>query len=82
MLLSLPAVALGLATVGHVYAQGLGAGSPQYNYIYQYPVPLPPIAQPLFSIDNNGTTVDYYSLTIESFTKQVYPNLGPASLTG
>lgn len=30
----------------------------------------------------NGQTVQYYTCTIEPFTQQVYPNLGPAHLTG
>lgn len=61
---------------------GQGAGSPQYNYMYQVALPIPPIAQPIFSVEEQGTIVDYYSITIEDFTQQVYPNLGPAHLTG
>ncbi|QIW97104.1 hypothetical protein AMS68_002622 [Peltaster fructicola] len=80
MSLIFSALALGLAAVTPVLGQG--AGSPAYNYMYQYPLPIPSIAQPIFSIQQNGTYVDYYTITIEDFTQQVYPNLGPAHLTG
>ena len=30
----------------------------------------------------DGQTIQFYTSTVESFTKQIYPNLGPAHLTG
>lgn len=71
-------LALGLAAV----ANGQGAGSPAYNYMYQFPLPIPPIAQPIFSTTHDGIPVDFFTIEIKDFTQQVYPNLGPAHLTG
>ena len=73
-------LALSAMLFAPVIAQG--AGSPQYNYMYQKPLPIPEIAKPIFTVDSNGTTVEYYSVTVESFTQQVYPNLGPAHMIG
>ena len=46
-------LAFGLAAVSQVAAQpgpfsgaGQTAGSPAYNYMYQFPLPIPPVAQP------------------------------------
>ena len=50
--------------------------------MFQYPLPIPPVATPEFTKDIDGRTIDFYSLTIEAFDKQVYPDLGPAHLTG
>ena len=61
---------------------GKSAGSPAYNYMYQYPLPIPPVAVPEFEETVDGRTVQFYSTTIEPFTAQIYPNLGPAHLTG
>lgn len=78
---SLSSALLGLlAAATLVRAQG--AGSPKYNYMYQYPLPIPPIAQPQFSVNQDGTIVDYFYIAIEDFTQQIYPNLGPAHMTG
>lgn len=56
--------------------------SPAYNYMFQYPLPIPPVATPEFSKDVDGRTVDFYSLKIEAFEKQIYPDLGPARMIG
>ena len=65
---------------------GSGAGaasiSPAYDWIFEYPLPIPPVAQPKYSEKVKGANIRYYELTIESFEKQVYPNLGPAHFTG
>ena len=61
---------------------GKSAGSPAYNYMYQKPLPIPSIAVPDFEETVDGRTVQFYSTTIEPFTAQVYPNLGPVHLTG
>ncbi|KAK5132087.1 hypothetical protein LTR08_000337 [Meristemomyces frigidus] len=50
--------------------------------MFQYPLPVPPIAQPDFEETVDGRSVQFYSATVEPFTAQVYPNLGPAHLTG
>lgn len=56
--------------------------SPAYNYLFQYPLPIPSLAQPELSKTVNGRIVDFYSLNIEPFEAQIYPDLGPAHLTG
>ena len=61
---------------------GNSAGSPTYNYMYQYPLPIPSIATPEFEETVDGRNVQFYNVTIEPFTQQVYPNLGPAHLVG
>lgn len=61
---------------------GQSAGSPTYNYIFQYPVPIPPIATPISTQTINGKTVQFFETTIQPFQQQVYPNLGPANLVG
>ena len=64
---------------------GNGAGaapiSPAYDWLFDYPLPIPPLAQPKYSKNINGQSIRYYELTIESYEHQVYPNLGPAHLT-
>ncbi|KAK5767356.1 hypothetical protein LTS12_002509 [Elasticomyces elasticus] len=85
-------LAIGLAAVSQVSAQrgglprwrgsGQSAGSPAYNYMYQNPLPIPAVAVPDFTDVFDGRTVQFYTCTIEPFTKQVYPNLGPAHMTG
>jgi len=61
---------------------GQSAGSPAYPWIFQKPLPIPPIAQPKFTETVNGVPIQFYETTIQSFSKQVYPNLGPANLVG
>lgn len=56
--------------------------SPAYNYMFQYPLPIPPVIQPEFTKEVNGRSVDFYTLNIESFDAQIYPDLGPAHLIG
>lgn len=56
--------------------------SPAYNYMFQYPLPIPPVATPEFSKDVDGRTVDFYSLKVEALEKQIYPDLGPARMIG
>ncbi|KAH7309875.1 Cupredoxin [Stachybotrys elegans] len=64
--------------------------SPEYKFIYQKPLPIPPALQPATNslmnrkVKNpiNGKDIWYYELEIKSFTQQVYPNLGPAQLVG
>lgn len=62
--------------------QGHSAGSPTYDYMFEVPLPMGSIAQPKYTQTVNGIPIDYYEVTIESFEQQVYPNLGPAHLTG
>lgn len=61
---------------------GRTAGSPEYKWLYQYPLPIPDVAQPMFTEMVNGIPIEYYETTIEPFQQQVYPNLGPANLIG
>jgi len=60
---------------------GQTAGSPAYP-LYSAALPIPPVAQPLFTETINGTAIQYYEATIQSFQKQIYPNLGKANLVG
>ncbi|KAH9825623.1 Multicopper oxidase [Teratosphaeria destructans] len=94
-------LALGLATIHHVYGTPYGrgnsaqaaapsnwrgagqtAGSPAYNYMFQFPCPIPEVAEPEYTQTIGGRTIQFYSSTVEPFTKQIYPNLGPAHLVG
>ncbi|KAK0842126.1 hypothetical protein LTS02_016602 [Friedmanniomyces endolithicus] len=79
-------LALGLAAASQVSAQWRGAGrtagSPAYNYMFQNALPIPAVAVPDFTEEFGGRTVQFYTCAIESFTKQIYPNLGPAHMTG
>ncbi|KAK3112566.1 hypothetical protein LTR53_011038 [Teratosphaeriaceae sp. CCFEE 6253] len=81
-------LAIGLASISSANAlgrwrgAGQSAGSPAYNYMFKYPLPVPEVAQPDYTEVFNGRTVQFYSCVIEPFTKQVYPNLGPAHMTG
>lgn len=61
---------------------GKSAGSPDYPWLFEYPLPIPPVAQPSFTEVVNGVPIQYYETTIEPFQQQVYPNLGPANLVG
>lgn len=61
---------------------GKSAGSPTYNYIFQKELPIPQVAQPMFTENIDGRTIQYYETTVESFQQQVYPDLGPANLVG
>ncbi|KAK3367420.1 Cupredoxin [Lasiosphaeria ovina] len=58
--------------------------SPVYNYLYQFPLPIPPIKAPTATITNPVTNnpIDYYEIYIKSFTQRVYPNKGDATLIG
>ncbi|KAK0612632.1 Cupredoxin [Bombardia bombarda] len=58
--------------------------SPVYNFLYQFPLPIPPVKTPAMTITNpvTGNPIDYYEINIHSLTQQVYPNLGPATLVG
>ncbi|KAK6851992.1 hypothetical protein PG995_012117 [Apiospora arundinis] len=59
-------------------------GSPEYPLIYRNPLPIPPIKQPKMTMTNpvTGKDIWYYELETRPFNQQVYPNLGPARLTG
>lgn len=61
---------------------GKSAGSPDYPWLFEHPLPIPEVAQPLFTETVNGIPIQYYETTIEPFQQQVYPNLGPANLIG
>ncbi|KAK4183512.1 putative bilirubin oxidase precursor [Podospora australis] len=55
-----------------------------YTWLYQFPLPIPPVKQPKQTITNPVTNnpIDYYEVTINQFTQQVYPGKGPATLVG
>ncbi|KAK4634969.1 Bilirubin oxidase [Fulvia fulva] len=61
---------------------GKSAGSPEYKWIFENPLPIPEIAQPAFTETINGRQVQYYESEIKPFEQQVYPNLGTAKLIG
>lgn len=58
-----------------------GQISPSYDWIFQYPLPIPPIAQPKYTEEVDGKTIRYYEMTIEAYDHEVYPGLGPAHLS-
>lgn len=58
------------------------ASSPPYTWLYEYPLPIPKIAQPIYTETVSGQKIEYFEITIEAFDQQIYPNLGPAHLVG
>ena len=56
--------------------------SPEYDWVFEYPLPIPPVAEAKTTVNIDGQSIKYYELTIESFEQQVYPNLGPAHKVG
>ena len=56
--------------------------SPDYPWLFEHPLPIPPEAKPLLTETINGRKIHYFELTIETFDVQVYPNLGPAHFVG
>lgn len=61
---------------------GQTAGSPEYKWIFEYPLPIPEVAQPVFTETINGRQIQYYEQDIRPFEKQVYPDLGTAKMIG
>ncbi|KFA69797.1 hypothetical protein S40285_02429 [Stachybotrys chlorohalonatus IBT 40285] len=57
--------------------------SPEYP-LHTVPLPIPPIKQPKFTVQNpvTGQDIQYYEIEIKPFQQQVYPDLGPADLVG
>ncbi|KAL2358047.1 bilirubin oxidase precursor [Cryomyces antarcticus] len=56
--------------------------SPEYKYIHQFPLPIPPIAVPLTSYTDANKTIDFYQINIEKFDAQTYPDLNKTSYVG
>ncbi|KAB5522929.1 bilirubin oxidase [Coniochaeta sp. 2T2.1] len=61
--------------------------SPEYKWLYQYTLPIPPIKQekwPATPIYNpvTGNKIKYYEIEIKEFKHQVYPNLKVTTLVG
>ncbi|KAH9233232.1 hypothetical protein K456DRAFT_1838498 [Colletotrichum gloeosporioides 23] len=58
--------------------------SPEYTTFFQLPLPIPPVKQPKFSVNNPVTNkpIDYYEMEILPFTQKIYPDRGPVSLIG
>ncbi|KAK3720181.1 hypothetical protein LTR37_004005 [Vermiconidia calcicola] len=61
--------------------EGQTAGSPPLA-LFENKLPIPAIAKPEFSEEIDGRTVDFYSMTIENFDKQIYPDLNPSHMVG
>lgn len=58
------------------------ANSPAYTWLYEYPLPIPAVAQPIYTETINGQKIEYFELTIESFQTQIYPNLDATDFVG
>ncbi|XMA14428.1 hypothetical protein WAI453_007219 [Rhynchosporium graminicola] len=58
--------------------------SPEYKYIFQFPLPIPPPLLPSASYTNTttGKKINYFEIEILDFEKQIYPGLQTTSLTG
>ncbi|KAJ6191923.1 bilirubin oxidase [Bipolaris maydis] len=56
--------------------------SPEYKWIFQYPLPIPPVKESKFTYTNNvtGAIIDYYEVDVKAIKKQVYPDLPPADM--
>ncbi|PNP46390.1 hypothetical protein TGAMA5MH_02426 [Trichoderma gamsii] len=61
-----------------------GKLSPPYNYMFQFPLPIPPAITPSLSYTDaeSNVTIDFFQLNITSFQAQIYPNLAKTSLVG
>ncbi|KAG0634215.1 Cupredoxin [Tuber brumale] len=58
--------------------------SPPYNYEFQFPLPIMPVKTPTTSYTNvtTGVTIDFYEVKMQALTKNLFPDLGDASLIG
>ncbi|KAF4875319.1 Bilirubin oxidase [Colletotrichum siamense] len=61
--------------------------SPEYTWLYEFPLPIPPQKQEKFSdkpVINpvTGKKMRYYEIEIKQLSQKVYPNLGNATLFG
>ncbi|XP_014562388.1 hypothetical protein COCVIDRAFT_32842 [Bipolaris victoriae FI3] len=56
--------------------------SPEYKWIFQYPLPIPPVKESKFTYTNNvtGAIIDYYEVDVKAIKKQIYPDLPPADM--
>ncbi|RPA91866.1 Cupredoxin [Choiromyces venosus 120613-1] len=58
--------------------------APAYNFEFQFPLPMMPVKTPIATYTNATTRVaiDFYQVTMQAFTKKLFPNLGDANLIG
>ncbi|KAA8914597.1 Cupredoxin [Sphaerosporella brunnea] len=58
--------------------------SPEYGHDFEFPLPIPPIKEPLTSHTDykTGTKIDFYEVKIREFKKRLFPDLGEATLVG
>ncbi|RPB06988.1 hypothetical protein P167DRAFT_609751 [Morchella conica CCBAS932] len=58
--------------------------SPSYNHDFEFPLPIMPVKQPLTTYTNpkTGVQVDFYEIKIKETTKNLFPDLGDATLIG
>ena len=55
----------------------------RYKYIFQFPLPIPPVIDPIATYTGpTGAAIDYFEINILPFEKQTYPNLGKTSYVG
>ncbi|KAF2028812.1 bilirubin oxidase [Setomelanomma holmii] len=56
--------------------------SPEYRWLFNFSLPVPPVKQVKFTYANNtsGANIDYYEVEVKSLTKLIYPNLPPTQL--
>ncbi|CUS08786.1 unnamed protein product [Tuber aestivum] len=81
--LSLSTAALAALLPLFVNAQ-IARVSPAYNYEFQFPLPIMPVKVPTTSYTNatTGVTIDFYEVTMQAITKNLFPDLGDANLVG
>ena len=58
--------------------------SPQYGHDFEFPLPIMPVKVPSASYTNatTGTTIDFFEVRVQPFTKRLFPDLQDASLIG
>ncbi|KAH7068185.1 bilirubin oxidase [Paraphoma chrysanthemicola] len=58
--------------------------SPEYRWLFEFPLPIPPIKQAKFTYTNStsGASLEYYEIEVRSLTKQIYPDLPPTHMVG
>ncbi|OCK82578.1 Cupredoxin [Lepidopterella palustris CBS 459.81] len=72
------------SSLGQPSPTPLGWVSPEYEWIFEFPLPIPPVKSVKTTYTNysTGAVIDYYEVTIKPFEQQIYPNLNKTQLVG
>ncbi|KAL7271847.1 hypothetical protein RUND412_005363 [Rhizina undulata] len=83
-LISATAIAATVALLPLLVTAQTPRRSPAYNHDFEFPLPIIPVKQPSATYTNpeTGVPIDFYEVKIQSFTRNLFPDLGNASLIG